>query len=91
MTVGTDPHANQVIDQERRRIGRHLDDVARLAETDVPPSTFYGEVLKRLLDALAAPAGAVWLRTTQGTPQLHYQINLNQAGTERIRATKACC
>ncbi len=65
MTVGTDSHSNsQVIDQERRRIGRHLDDVARMAETDVPPSTFYGEVLKRLLDALAAPAGAVWLRTT---------------------------
>ena len=88
MSVGTDPHASQVIDQERRRIGRHLDDVARLAETDVPPSTFYGEVLKRLLDALAAPAGAVWLRTTQGTPQLHYQVNLNQAGTERSEQTR---
>jgi len=84
VSVGTDPHAgSQVIEQERRRIGRHLDDIARLAETDVPPSTFYGEVLKRLLDALAAPAGAVWLRTIQGTPQLHYQVNLNQTGTER--------
>jgi hypothetical protein len=88
VTVGTDPHASQVIDQERRRIGRHLDDVARLAETDVPPSTFYGEVLKRLLDALAAPAGAVWLRTTQGTPQLHYQINLGHVGTERTEQTR---
>ncbi len=89
MAVGTDPHtSNQVIDQERRRIGRHLDDIARMAETDVPPTTFYGEVLKRLLDALAAPAGAVWLRTIPGTPQLHYQVNLNQVGTERNEQTR---
>jgi hypothetical protein len=89
VSVGVNqPPNTQVIEQERRRIGRHLDDVARLAESDVPPSTFYGEVLKRLLDALAAPAGAVWLRSTQGMPQLHYQINLNQVGTERDEKTR---
>ena len=76
MTLTLDQQA-QSIEQERRRIGRLLDEVAKLCESDIPPTSFYGEMLKRLLDALAAPAGAVYLRSQQtGILQILYQVNL---------------
>ena len=48
------------------QINRLFEEVARLSEMDLPPSDYYGEFLKRVLMALAAPAGAVWGRTAQG-------------------------
>ena len=77
MTPGPDPQVNlQVVEQERRRLGQRLDEVSRLCEADVPPAVFYSEMLKRLLESLAAPAGAVWTRTPQGNLQIQYQVNL---------------
>src|SRR3954451_20466837 len=73
----------QVIEQERRKLSRRLDEVARLCEADVPAATFYGEMLKRLLETLAAPAGAVWARTPQGHLQMQYQINLKEIGLDQ--------
>jgi hypothetical protein len=84
VSAGPDPHVNsQVIEQERRRLGQRLDEVARMCEADVPPNTFYGEMLKRLLESLAAPAGAVWVRTAQGNLQLQFQINVKEVGIDR--------
>src|SRR6516165_10423635 len=73
----------QVIEQERRKLSRRLDEVARLCEADVPPATFYEELLKRLLESLAAPAGAVWTRTAQGNLKLQFQINVKEVGLDR--------
>ena len=84
MTPGPDPQFNlQVVEQERRRLGQRLEEVSRLCEADVPPVVFYGEMLKRLLESLAAPAGAVWTRTPQGNLQLQYQVNLQQIGLDK--------
>src|SRR5205823_4643553 len=46
------------------------------------PSDYYGEFLQRVLTAVAAPAGAVWIRTPQGHLQLQYQVNLRQVGLD---------
>ncbi len=73
----------QAIEQERQRLSRRLDEVARLCEGDVAPTTFYGEMLRRLLESLAASAGAVWARTPQGNLQLVFQINLKEVGLDR--------
>src|SRR5436305_4875650 len=73
----------QVIEQERRKLSRRLDEVSRLCEADVPPATFYEEMLKRLLESLAAPAGAVWTRTPQGNLKLQFQTNLREIGLDR--------
>src|SRR6516165_3229058 len=73
----------QVIEQERRKLSRRLDEVSRLCEADVPPATFYSEMLKRLLESLAAPAGAVWTRTPQGNLQLQFQVNLREVGLDK--------
>ena len=83
MSVGLDPQQAQNIEQERRRIGRLLDEVSRLCESDIPSINFYSEMLKKLLDALNAPAGAVYLRSAQDSIQRIYQINLGEPNPER--------
>jgi hypothetical protein len=83
--VSTTPDQNEVklIEQARRQINRLADEIAHLSETDMVPGEYYGEFLKRLLQALAAPAGVVWLITQQGNLQLQYQINLREIGLDR--------
>src|SRR5213078_1962273 len=84
VSAGPNPRVDsQVIEQERRRLSRRLDEVARLCEANLPPSTFYGELLKRLLESLAAPAGVIWARTPQGNLQQQFQINAKEVGLER--------
>src|SRR5436853_6163010 len=52
------------------------------------PGDYYGQFLQRVLDAVAAPAGAVWVRTPQGHLQLQYQINLRQVGLDKSEADR---
>jgi len=66
------------IEETRRQIQRLFEEVARLSELDLLPADYFGEFLKRVLQALAAPAGAVWMRTSQGNLQLQYQVNLER-------------
>ena len=72
-----------LIEQARRQINRLADEIAHLSETELPPAEYYGEFLQRVLQALAAPAGAVWLLTPQGNLQLQYQINMREVGLDR--------
>jgi len=67
VSVGPDPQVSlQLIEETRRKINRLFEEVARLSDQELAPTDYYGEVLKRVLDALQAPAGAVWVRTAQG-------------------------
>ena len=66
-----------------RQPQRLFEEVARLSELDLLPADYFGEFLKRVLSALAAPAGAVWMRTPQGNLQLQYQVNLQGLGLNR--------
>jgi hypothetical protein len=86
--LATPSTASSHLEQERQRIGRLLDDIARLCESDIPAAGFFGEMLKRLLDALQAPAGAIWLRTSQGNIQLQYHINLKLVGLDKSEQAK---
>lgn len=81
MSVGLQP-PKEAMEQEHRRLIRRLEEVARLCESDVPPAMFHAEMLKRLLECLAAPAGAVYTCTTQAKPQLQFQINMKEIGLD---------
>jgi GAF domain-containing protein len=84
VSAGPNPSIDpRAIEQERQRLGRRLDEVARLCESSVQPQVFFEEMLKRLLESLAAPAGAVWVRTAQGNLVLQFQVNLGQVGLDR--------
>jgi len=82
VSVGPDPNVDQV-EQVRRQINRLAEEIAHFSEMDMAPAEYYGEFLQRVLTALAAPAGAVWLRTPQGNLQLQYQIKMGQVGLDR--------
>jgi len=83
--VSTTPEQNEVklIEQARRQINRLAEEIAHLSETDLAPAEYYGEFLKRLMEALAARAGVVWLITQQGNLQLQYQINVREVGLDK--------
>jgi hypothetical protein len=79
VSAGPEPQVSQTsIEETRRQIQRLFEEVARLSELDLLPPDYFGEFLKRVLAALAAPAGAVWMRTPQGNLQLQYQVNLEK-------------
>lgn len=83
MSAGPNPPIDvHLIEQTRRQINRLVEEVARLSEQDLAPSDYYGEFLQRVLAAVAAPAGAVWVRTPQGNLQLQFQINMKQVGLD---------
>jgi hypothetical protein len=66
-------------------IGRLANEIAQLSGLPLSAQEYYGELLQRLLAALAAPAGAVWLRAARGDLQLECQINLRQVGLDRTQ------
>jgi hypothetical protein len=84
-----DPQVDpRTIEQTRQQISRLREEVARLSESDLTPANYYGEFLMRVLSALAAPAGAVWLRTPHGNLQLQYQIQMQQVGLDATEESR---
>jgi hypothetical protein len=69
--------------EQARQIKRLVEEIIRLSEQDLPPEDYYREYLKRVLSALEAPAGAVWIRNPQGHFPLQYHINVQQVGLDR--------
>jgi HlyD family secretion protein len=82
VSTTSEPHDSNLLEQTRRQINRLVDEITRLSEADLPPTEYYGEFLQRVLTAVAAPAGAVWIRTPQGHLQLQYQVNMQTVGLD---------
>lgn len=83
MSVGPEPQLTVQQAEQARQIKRLVEEIIRLSEQDLPPDDYYREFLKRVLFALEAPAGAVWIRNPQGHFPLQYQINAQQVGLDR--------
>jgi hypothetical protein len=89
VNVGPDPQIDlNQIEQARRQINRLAEEIAQLSEMELSPPEYYGEFLQRLMTAIAAPAGAVWIKTAQGNLQIQYQINMRQVGLDREEHTR---
>ncbi len=83
MSTTASPNVDlRALEETRRHIQRLIDEVGRLSEAELSPPEYYGEVLKRVLGAMAAPAGAVYVRTPQGNLQLSHQNNLREVGLD---------
>jgi hypothetical protein len=85
--VSTDIDPRQ-IEEARRQINRLAEEIAQLSEMDLGPTEYYDGFLQRLLTAIAAPAGAVWVRTPQGNLQLQGQIGMANIGLDRFPNSK---
>jgi len=88
VSVGPDPNVEVNIEQARRQIARLAEEIAHLSEMDLDQAAYHQEFLQRLLMAIAAPAGVVWLRTPQGNLQLQCHVNMQQVGLDRSESTR---
>jgi hypothetical protein len=89
VSVGPDPQLHRAaLEQTRKQVNRLFEEVGRLTELDIKPNEFYGEFLTRVLAGLMAPAGAVWVCTSQGNLQMQHQINLRQIGLDASEGGK---
>src|SRR5207237_5569833 len=66
-----------------RQIDLAFEEVARLSGQDSAPADFFQEFLKRVLEGIEAPAGAIWLRNPQGFLQLQCQVNIEHVGLDK--------
>ena len=89
MSTAPEPQVDpRALDLERKRLSQRLEELSKLCESDVPPGVFSGELLKKLLESLAAPVGALWIRTNQGNLQLQFQISLKEVGLDRSEESR---
>lgn len=70
--------SQETVDQTKQQIRALINEIAELSRSDSPAEEFFPAVLKRIVDALAAVGGAIWLLDDDGALKLSYQINVNQ-------------
>ena len=63
----------------RQRVIKLAQEVEQLSRMSIPPDRFFAEFLKRIVDAVAAPAGAIWMLEGQA-PKLVSEVRLNDTG-----------
>lgn len=65
----------QQVEDTKAQIRSLINEIAALAKSGVTAEEFYPELLQRIIQALAAPGGAVWLLDEDRHLNLQYQIN----------------
>src|SRR5439155_22943738 len=72
-----------------KQINQIQAEIARIPESDLAPPEYYGKFLELVLQALQAPAGAVWIRTPQGNLVLQCQASIREVGIDRTPEDRA--
>ena len=70
--------SQETVEQTKQQIRALINEIADLSRSDTSAEEYFPAVLKRIVDALAAVGGAIWLLDDDGTLKLSYQINVNQ-------------
>ena len=68
----------KLVEQTKQQIRSLVSEIHDLAKEDVSPQEFYGEFLRRVVDALAAVGGAVWATNEEGRLALQCEQNIQQ-------------
>ena len=69
-----------LLDQTKAQIKKLVAEIAELAESDIQPNEFYVEFLNRVIAAVAASGGALWLMDGRGTLKLQHQLEFRLTG-----------
>ena len=69
----------QTVEETKAQIRGLVNEIASLAKSGVPAEEFYPELLTRIITALAAAGGAVWLLDEDRQLKLQYQVNAEPA------------
>lgn len=70
--------SQETVEQTKQQIRALINEIAELSRSEAAAEEYYPAVLKRIVDALAAVGGAIWLLDPDGALKLSYQINVNQ-------------
>jgi hypothetical protein len=73
---------DELIKQTKMAIRRLVKEIADLAKRDISEVEFYRGFLERVVLALAARGGAVWLLGDADALELQYEINLHETGLD---------
>ena len=68
----------QAVEHTKQQIRGLVEEITALSKQDLAPGEYYAEFLKRVVEALAAVGGAVWVIGSDRQIQLAYQINLKR-------------
>ena len=68
-----------MLEQTKQQIRTLMNEIAQISRTEVTPEKFQTEFLTRVVRALGAIGGALWLADDSGRLSLGYQINLREA------------
>jgi multidrug efflux pump subunit AcrA (membrane-fusion protein) len=79
--MSTDRHVDSqdAIEQTKQQIRGLVGEIAQLVKSDLDSDEFYAAFMQRIVSALAAAGGAVWLVGEGGEMKVNYQINLQGA------------
>lgn len=67
---------SQTIEQTKQQIRSLVNEISQLSKSDISPEEYYSGFLQRVVQALAAAGGAIWLLGQGKRLDLQYQINL---------------
>jgi hypothetical protein len=66
------------IEQTKQQIRTLVSEISQLSKSEIGPEEYYAAFLQRIVSALAAVGGAVWMLAEGRRLQLAYQINISQ-------------
>ncbi|MGB1926445.1 MAG: hemolysin D, partial [Rubripirellula sp.] len=69
----------QTVEETKAQIRGLVNEIAQLAKSGATPDEFYSGLLTRIITALAAAGGAIWLLDENGKLRLQYQVNAEQS------------
>ncbi|HEV3121307.1 MAG TPA: efflux RND transporter periplasmic adaptor subunit [Isosphaeraceae bacterium] len=69
-----------LLEQTKNQIRKLVAEIAELAESDIQPAEFHVEFLNRVVAAVAASGGALWLSDGRGSLKLQYQVEFRLTG-----------
>lgn len=72
--------SNSSVQEVRDKIIQLAREIEEHSRSDIPPKTFFHEFLRRVVGAVGARAGAVWLRNDANRLELFHEIGLEKTG-----------
>ena len=83
MASGQTQVSAETIEKTKQQIRGLVSEIAQLSKSDMGPEEFYSAFLQRVVQALAAVGGAIWVIGEGRKAQLSYQINISEKLLDR--------
>ncbi len=69
---------SETIEQTKQQIRSLVSEISQLSKSDITAEEYYAAFLQRIVQALAAAGGAIWIAGEGRRLQLTYQINIDE-------------